>query len=182
MLRQHPRGKNSRIVANPERAMSLVKQSSHLRNRSQEPPPGSSASSNDRSADLDISGQSSQGQLALVWSREPATPSRTSAAMTRFAAAAAARVAGYAGGDVLHIFLAIASWILWEFFHGCAAYAQAMYPPIDPTDREFAKSEAARPVAPAQPGRDATIAAGKPRLTLAASNEHVITKYQSERQ
>jgi hypothetical protein len=169
MLRQHPRGKNSRTTIIPERAMSPVKQSPQPRNRSQEPTPGSSG----RAADRDISGQSSQRQIALVWSRETAPPSRTSAAMTRLTVAASARVAGYAGGDALHIVFAILSWILWEFLHGCAAYAQAMYPPVEAFDHEleFAELEAAQPVAPVRPGPVTTIAAGKPRLTIAASND-----------
>jgi hypothetical protein len=154
--------------------MSLVKQSPHPRNRSQEPTPGSS----DQAPDRDPSGQSSQGRIALVWSRETVAPSRASAAMTSFTVAAAARVAGFAGGDVLHIFLAILSWILWEFLHGCAAYAQAMYPPIDPVDRELevAEFEAAKPVAPSPLGRDATLPAGKPRLTIAVSNQQALAK------
>ena len=159
--------------------MSFVEQSPHSRNRSQEPTPASV----ERSVDRNASRQSSQGRIALVWSREPVAPNRASSAVTRFAVAAAARVAGYAGGDVLHIFFAVLSWIIREFLHGCAAYAQAMYPPIDPADGEleFAQSGAVKPVAPALPGRDATIVAAKPRLILAASNNRMITKRRSER-
>lgn len=179
MLRQHPRGKNFRTTVIPEGAMSSADQSPHPRNRSQEPMPGSS----DRAADRDHSGQSSQSRIALVWSREPVAPSRTSTAMTRFTVAAAARVAGYAGGDVLHIFLAVLSWILWEFLHGCAAYAQAMYPPIDRHDREleFSELEAAKPVTSAPLVQDATNVAGKPRLIIAASNEQSMAKHRSGR-
>ena len=102
---------------------------------------------------------------------KPLPPSRTSAAMTRLTVAASARVAGYAGGDAL-MCLPILSWILWEFLHGCAAYAQAMYPPVEAFDHEleFAELEAAQPVAPVRPRSVTTIAAGKPRLTIAASN------------
>ena len=156
--------------------MSFVEPSPHSRNRSQEP--------TSASVDRYPRRQSSQGRIALVWSREPATPNRASSAVTRFAVAAAARVAGYAGGDVLQMFFAVLSWIIREFLHGCAAYAQAMYPPIDPADRElkFAEYEAVKPAAPALPGRDSTIVAAKLRLTVAASNDQMITKRRSERQ
>jgi hypothetical protein len=179
MLRQHPRGKNSRNDVIPERAMSSAKQSPPPRNRSLEP----TRVSSDREADRDPSGQSGQSQIALVWSREPVAPSRTSAAMTRLTVAAAARISGYGGSDVLHIVLAILSWIIWEFLHGCAAYAHAMYPPIDALDHELeaAESQTADPVVPAPPGENTTIAAGKPRLTIAASNERSVKKPRSRR-
>jgi hypothetical protein len=41
-----------------------------------------------------------------------------------------ARFALYAGSTFPHLLLAIFSWLTAEFLAGCAAYVQAMYPPV----------------------------------------------------
>jgi hypothetical protein len=176
ILRQHPRGKNSRSIVSPERAMSLVEQPPP-RSRSQQPLPVLRGPEPGQAL-------SRQRRIALVWSSETAIPARASGAMTRLTAAAAARIAGYAGGDVLHILLAVLSWLAMEFLHGCAAYARAMYPPIESYDPEWesAEYEAARPVTPAEPGRSAKVATAKPRLAIAVSNAPSTTTSRSGRQ
>jgi uncharacterized protein YjiS (DUF1127 family) len=66
----------------------------------------------------------------------------------------------HAGSVVPNVPIAIISWLIAEFFAGCAAYAQAMYPVFPPED-DIDRGDSVRPAA-SHPGR----ARGRPVLRL----------------
>jgi Domain of unknown function (DUF1127) len=100
-----------------------------------------------------ISERAPESERALIPFPRHAPPRRgTAAALSRLMAEIVALMASV-GHAFPNLPIAILSWLIAEFFSGCAAYAEAMYPIVPPVHDPVDRGDPVPPAAPPLPNR-----------------------------